>query len=459
MLQLEGKYNKDCKIFADDVEPQAISTILRILNHPISTGVPIRIQSDVHEGKGIVIGFTMPLNINNGLIPNIIGVDIGCGVIAASFPKSTKMDLEKINAKIIENVPTGANIHKENVFGDIPFDEPQKVADIFTVEFNKKFGTSYKAPTYNQDWLDQKLNDVGISDLIFYNSIGTLGSGNHYCELGSGSKDYWVTIHSGSRNFGLKIANYWTKVAEDSISKPTTEYNQKLDAIIQNTIDKKLIPEKIKELKKSFNLGINRNDAFLSGDDMMGYLYDMIFAQLYASWSRKTMLGIIQKVLKVKQFTETFETVHNYIDFNDFIIRKGAISSYIGQKMIIPLNMRDGVLLCEGKSNSDWNFSAPHGAGRIMSRGEAKQKVDLKKFQETMKGVYSTTVCKETLDESPFAYKKSSVIEAAIEPTAIILDKIKPILNIKDAGKQMSWKERREDKKHRKATQNKRRRR
>jgi RNA-splicing ligase RtcB len=430
---------------------------MNILNNSLTENVPIRIMPDCHEGKGIVIGFTMPLN--KGVIPNWIGVDIGCGVLVSSFPKSTKMSLEKVNAKIIETVPTGVNIHQENIFGDIPFNIPQRIADLFTVEFNKKFGTTYKAPVYNQDWLDQKMNDIGISDLIFYNSIGTLGGGNHFIEIGAGSKDYWVTIHSGSRNFGLKIANYWTKVAEDSISKPTKDYNKKLDDIIQNTNDKKLIPEKIKELKKSFNMGINRNDAFLSGDNMMGYLYDMIFAQLYASWSRKTMLGIIQKILKVKQFSESFETIHNYIDFNDFIMRKGAISSYEGKKMIIPLNMRDGVLLCEGKSNADWNFSAPHGAGRIMSRGEAKQKVDLKKFQETMKGVYSTTVCKETLDESPFAYKKSSVIEAAIEPTAIILDKIKPILNIKDAGKQMSWKEIREEKKHRKATQYERKRR
>ena len=173
----------------------------------------------------------------------------------------------------------------------------------------------------------------------------------------------------------------------------------------------------------------------------------MIFAQQYATWNRETMLESIKDVLKVRKFDEVINTTHNYVDFKDFIIRKGAISSYKGEKMIIPFNMRDGILVCEGKSNSDFNFSAPHGAGRLMSRSKAKESVDLKDFQRTMKGVYSTSVCKSTLDEAPFAYKSSKMIEEAIEPTATILEKIKPVLNIKDKSEGMSWKERKAKKK------------
>jgi RNA-splicing ligase RtcB len=201
----------------------------------------------------------------------------------------------------------------------------------------------------------------------------------------------------------------------------------------------------MKELKDKYSMGINKE--YLKGENVIGYLFDMIFAQQYAMWNRLTMMNIVLKSLNIKKVEETISTIHNYINMNDFIIRKGAISSYIGQKMIIPLNQKDGILICEGKSNPDFNFSAPHGAGRIMSRSEAKHKISLEQVQYSMKGIYTSSVCKETVDESVFAYKKSSMIEQAIEPTAIILNKIKPILNIKDTGKSVSWKERKEEKK------------
>ena len=447
MIELKGKYNKDCKIFIDEVEYDAIQLIQSILDQQVSENVPVRIMPDVHTGKSIVIGFSMPLT--NMLNPQIVGVDIGCGMISAKFDGQTSMDLEKIDSLIRKEIPMGFEVHNSSKMKNIPFDEVQRIADIFTQKYNEKFGTSYIAPTYNQKWLDNKLKDINMDVSKFYNAIGTLGGGNHFVEVGKSDTygDYWVTIHSGSRNFGLKVADYWTNVARGKVTVASDQYNKEREDIIMNTISKSDIPKKLKELKDKFKVGINKE--FLMGDNLMGYLYDMIFAQQYALWNRTVMLEIIQKVLDIKKFDEVINTIHNYVDFNDFIIRKGAISSYKGQKMIIPFNMRDGILICEGKSNSDWNNSAPHGAGRLMSRTEAKSKVDIDKFKKSMKGIYSTSVTKDTLDESPFAYKDSKVIENAIEPTATIIDRIIPILNIKDAGKSESWKERKLAKKKR----------
>lgn len=446
MIELKGKYNKDCKIFIDDIENSALSLIHTILDQQVSLDVPIRIMPDVHAGEGIVIGFTMPLT--NMLNPAYVGVDIGCGMISAKFDRQTSLDLEKIDSKIRNSIPMGFEINGSAVFKNIPFEDVQKIADLFSTNFNKKFNTSYVSPTYNEKWLNDKLKDVGMDISAFYRAIGTLGGGNHFIEIGKDlNTDYWVTIHSGSRNFGLKIANYWTNVAKGKIRLVPDVYNKELENIKMNTFDKSLISEKIRQLKERYKMGINKE--FLREDDLMGYLYDMIFAQQYALWNRMTMLETIKKVLDIKKFDEIVNTIHNYIDFNDFIIRKGAISSYIGQKMIIPFNMRDGILLCEGKSNSDWNNSAPHGAGRLMSRGQAKFSIDIDKFKRSMKGIYSTSVDKNTLDESPFAYKNSKTIESAIEPTVSIINRIVPVLNIKDSGKSITWKERKLEKKKR----------
>ena len=221
---------------------------------------------------------------------------------------------------------------------------------------------------------------------------------------------------------------------------PTKEYNDALTDLKLNTVPKSDIPRKARELKQKFAFGVEKE--YLSGDNLMGYFFDMIFAQQYAVWNRITMLGLIKKAIGIKRYDEEIHAIHNYVDFKDFIIRKGAIASYVGQKMVIPFNMRDGILICEGKSNDDWNFSAPHGAGRIMSRGKAKEFVDLKDYQKVMKGIYSTSVCRSTIDESPFAYKNPDTIEKAIEPTATILERVKPVLNIKDKSEGETWQER-----------------
>ena len=253
MLELKGKYNKDCKIFVDEVEEQAISLIQSILDKQVSEGVPVRIMPDVHAGKGITIGFTMPLT--NMLSPNHIGIDIGCGMMSAKFSGQIPMDLKKVDIAIREKIPMGFNTHNERIFHDIPFDQVQKIADDFTKNYNVKFGTSYIAPTYNEKWLDKKLKDIKIDPIKFWKSIGTLGGGNHFCEIGKSdiSNSYWVTVHSGSRNFGLKIADYWTNVAAGKVKVAPKEYNIALDKVIQTTFPKSEIPKKIQELKESWN--------------------------------------------------------------------------------------------------------------------------------------------------------------------------------------------------------------
>lgn len=441
MLEIKGKYT-DAKIMIDQVEDGLLEQVYNVINSPVSKDLKVIIQPDCHVGSGICVGFSMELG--KMITPAWIGVDIGCGMASFKFSKDYKLNLENINNDIRKSIPMGFDIHKNKVFKNIPFGDVQKVADTFTDKYNKKFGTNYIAPTYNEMWLNKKLKDININHEKFWNAIGTLGGGNHFIEIGKSdiTGDYWVTVHSGSRNFGLKIANYWTNVAKGKIKNVPDKYNKERDNIIQNTYPKSDIPKKLEKIKRKYNFGISKE--YLEGDDMMGYFYDMIFAQQYSLWNRTMMVELIKNSIGLDKIDEIVHTIHNYVDFNDFIIRKGAISSYVGQKMVIPFNMRDGILLCEGKSNEEWNNSAPHGAGRIMSRTEAKSKVDLDKYKNSMKGIYSTSVCKNTLDESPMAYKNSKIIEDAIQPTATIIERIKPILNIKDTGKSVSWKERKE---------------
>jgi len=444
MIELKGKF-ADAKIFIDEVEEGVVEQIMHTLDSETSKGLKVRIMPDTHVGKGCVIGFSMELG--KFLNPNMIGVDLGCGMLSASFSNQTSMDLEKLDIKIREKVPMGMNLQESIRFHEIPFGDVQEIANSFVENYNKKFNTSYVAPLYDEEWLTNKLTQVGMDTKKFYSAIGTLGGGNHFIEVGKSenSPNYWLTIHTGSRNFGLKIAEYWINVARGNVFVETEDFKSEMREIIENTTPKSEISKKIKDLRERYSL--NLNPEYLEGENLINYLFDMIFAQQYALWNRQTILSLIKKALNIKNFDEEVNSIHNYIDFKDFIIRKGAIASYIGEKMIIPFNMRDGILLCEGKSNEDWNNTAPHGSGRLMSRGKAKESVSLEDFKRVMKDVYSTSVCKSTIDESPFAYKNSKMIETMIEPTVTILDRIKPILNIKDKSEGESWKDRKAKKK------------
>lgn len=435
MIELKGR-NTDAKIFTDEVDEDSLSLIYGILNNPSITE-PVRIMPDTHLGKGIVIGFTMPLG--EVVAPEWVGVDIGCGMASAAYDIPSHMVnedfLNRLDEQIKNTVPMGFDIHDRSVAGNIMaiFARSNEIARKFTDAYNKKFGTNYEAPVYTNKWFRDKIRQVGTPLNNFRNSLGTLGGGNHFIELGSNEQgQFWVTVHSGSRNFGYRVARHWTNVAKNSTGHvDIDEYNRRLEDIRANTYPKTDIPKRVDELQKEFKLGKYNESSLLRGEDLINYCYDMIFAQQYALANRHAMIDIISEALGEISPFMSIDSIHNFIDFKDMIIRKGAISSYENELNVIPLNMRDGILICEGKSNEDWNFSAPHGAGRILSRTQAKATIDIADFEESMKGIVSSSVSESTLDESPFAYKDSDFIEQAIEPTARITDKIKPLLNIK----------------------------
>lgn len=453
MLEIRGKYTT-AYVQIDDVEQQCIDQIFRMVNNPAFTE-QISIMPDTHAGKGSVIGFTMPLT--GKIIPNVVGVDIGCGMLSFNVGKSITENKDKLlilDEKIRSAVPFGNQIQQRSAVPskyfekNFPWSEANDIAKKFVLTYNKKFGTDFKFVEYTYDWFIKKQKEIGMRQDAEM-AIGTLGGGNHFIEVGKSANngDIWITIHCGSRNFGKELCDFHQNKAKKLIAdKRNFNLKDKIEEIRKTSVPTE-IEANIKQAKKDLGLDftdININGMeFLEGQDAMNYFLDMVFTQVYAKFNRQRISENILKVLG-SDVKETIECTHNYINFDDMIIRKGSISSYVGEKMIIPFNMADGLLICEGKSNADWNFSAPHGAGRLMSRGDASRKVDLEKFKFRMKGVVSTSVCKSTLDESPQAYKDPKMIEAAIAPTCTIIDRVKPILNLKDGGDSMTWKERKE---------------
>jgi len=392
MLEYTGKYGT-AKVMIDFIDKATVSQIYEFLNHKAFTN-PIVVMPDCHYGKGAVIGFTMPMT--NMIIPNIVGTDINCALFFINIGKTILNEMSRIDIdKMIRNlIPFGNKVHKESPVIDKGFfksvsDEHRK----FVMKFNKRFDTHYDPIDYDISYLEQKCNEIGMSFDRTIKSIGTLGSGNHFIEMGKSllTDDYCFTVHSGSRQFGYKVCQYWQKKAGKGVL------------------------------------------AYLTGDDMFGYLSDTVLAQKYADLNR---LHMINYVLEACNYTwtnvkQSIQTSHNFIDFDDFIIRKGAIRSYIDEYMIIPFNMEDGILICSGRSNPEWNYSAPHGAGRVGSRRWAKENLDLETTKERMEknNIYFS---KLPIDELKEAYKDPKIIENAIKPTAMIVDRIKPILVMKD---------------------------
>ena len=453
MLEIKGKYTT-ARVMIDDVEQECIDQIYRMVNNPAFTE-PVVIMPDTHAGKGSVIGFTMPLT--EKIIPNIVGVDISCGMLSFNIGNvvtENKDKLLKLDEKIRNVVPFGNKVNQRSAVPskyfekNFPWAEANDIAKKFIVTYNRKFGTDFKFVEFNYNWFLNKCKEIGMRQDAEM-GIGTLGGGNHFIEVGKSAVtgEMWVTIHCGSRNFGKEICDFHQNKAKKILeNKRKFGLRDKIEEI-KRTSTGLDIAGKIKEAKIEMGLDftdVNINGMeFLEGQDAMNYFLDMIFTQIYAKFNRKRISENILKALG-SEAKETIECTHNYINFNDMVIRKGAISSYVGEKMIIPFNMADGLLICEGKSNKDWNFSAPHGAGRLMSRGEANRKVDLEKFKFRMKGIVSTSVGKSTLDEAPQVYKDAKMIENAIADTATIIDRVKPILNLKDGGDSETWKERRE---------------
>lgn len=408
MKTLQGTYGKDCKVFTDNIEPQALETIQKLLDNPVTEGKPVRIMPDTHDGKGIVIGFTMP--VGEWINPNHIGVDIGCGMLCARITSTITPDMYMdIDQRIREVIPMGFEIHK--------------FRGIHTFMCHKAVEKSFDSSQF-QIWDIVKIaQKIGGSIVTYTHSIGTLGGGNHFIELGRSEKTghYYLTIHSGSRNFGKRVCDYH--------AKSLNGYKKMLSEEVEHI--KQTLPKQQWEAAiKLANKRLQGREGYLTGEAKEEYLKDMYTAQAYASVNRYTMLHLILRAMGW-QCGEVIETVHNYINPSDNIIRKGAVSANEGEKLIIPMNMADGILLCRGKGNKDWNNSAPHGAGRLFSRTAAREQLSMDEFKQRMSAVYSTSVCPETLDESPMAYKPTEEIRSLIEPTVEVLDVIKPVINLK----------------------------
>ena len=397
---------KNLKKFTNNIENEAVSQLDLLLEQEPFKDCKVRIMPDVHAGKGCVIGFTA--NLGNKVIPNIVGVDIGCGMLCVELGK-IELDLEKIDKIINKCIPAGRNIRE------------CKILDFLNI---------------NELYCLRELKETKK----FNRAIGTLGGGNHFIEIDIDDEcNKYLVIHTGSRNLGKQVAEYYQNLAIELCSGKEEMYNKKEEIIktYKKQGRKSEIQKALKELSKEYKdnkPNLPKDLCYLEGKYREMYLHDMKICQEYASLNRKCIAHeILKQIMFFKESWEIyyFETIHNYISFEDNIVRKGAIRANKNEKVLIPINMRDGSIIAVGKGNTDWNCSAPHGAGRIMSRTKAKEKLKLEEFRESMKNVYSTSVIEETIDEAPFVYKPMQEIIDNIQDTVDIVKIIKPIYNFK----------------------------
>ncbi len=398
MQQIQGMYNT-AKIFTDmALEENVVSQIKALCNQQYAKESKIRIMPDVHAGAGCTIGTTM--TITDKIVPNLVGVDIGCGMETVRL-KQKHMELQKLDKLIYEKIPSGFAIHST------PHSFAEKI-DLSALRC-AKFVNLQRA----------------------YHSMGTLGGGNHFIEVNENDAGtLYIVVHSGSRHIGLEVANYYQRAGYEALNKNDKNAVNELIAQYHAQHREKEIQSALKALKKQILTDIPYALAYVEGSLFEDYIHDMKLIQQFAALNRKAMVHTILKGMGLKA-EETFTTTHNYIDTDTMILRKGAVSAKKGEKLLIPINMRDGSLICEGKGNPDWNESAPHGAGRIMSRAQAKYTFTVSQFKKEMNGIYTTSVNKNTLDECPMAYKSMEDIVRNITPTAQITEIIKPIYNFK----------------------------
>lgn len=405
MIELNGKYNS-AKIFTDNIDNATISQVNELLNQEFVKGSQVRIMPDCHAGKGCVIGFTM--NIQDKIVPNLVGVDIGCGMLTINLG-SVDVDLKSLDQFINNNIPNGHKINEQ--------------------------------PQVQQRELIEALHcfrEIPKSSREFNRAIGSLGGGNHFIEVNKASNgDLYLVIHSGSRNMGKQVADYYQNKAYDYCNGLTDEYLDAKDELIatyKQNGRRKEIQKALKDLQQKFKKesAIPKDLCYLEGRLKEDYLHDMKITQEYAKLNRVVIGKRIAKFLGLQYHSlNKFQTIHNYINVGTGMLRKGAISAKDGENVLIPMNMRDGSLLCVGKGNPEWNYSAPHGAGRLMSRRQAKETLSMDEFAETMKDIYSTSVVQSTLDEAPMTYKPMQEIINNIGDTVEIIDIIKPIYNFK----------------------------
>lgn len=398
MITVKGKYNT-AKIFTDIIEEGALEQIKTFCDFKPFKKSQIRIMPDVHMGAGCTIGTTM--TITDKVIPNMVGVDIGCGMEVAMLEES-EISFPLLDRVIRNNIPTGKSI--------------RKTPHPFTEEIDLTKLRCFNNIDYNRALL----------------SIGTLGGGNHFIEVDKDNEgNLYLVIHSGSRHLGVEVAEYYQKLAYKRIVEKTTQESNALIEKMKKEGHERFIEKRLEKLKKQ-ECKIPKDLAYVEGKDFEDYLHDMGIVQRFADTNRRAMMNEIVKIMKIN-IKNSFTTVHNYIDIDYNILRKGAVSARFGERLLIPVNMRDGALICIGLGNKDWNQSAPHGAGRMMSRSKAFQTLSMDTYKEQMKGIYSTSICKGTLDESPDAYKDVNTLIANISDTVYIERRIYPVYNLKSA--------------------------
>jgi len=398
MLTINGKHNAAI-VFTDNIENTAHEQLEAVCNAPYLADCKVRVMPDVHAGKGCTIGTTM--TIHGKVVPNMVGVDIGCGMYTVKL-EDKSIDFNELDATIRKHIPSGRAVRSDvHQFAE-------------QVDLNK-------------------LQMASMCDIDrAYRSIGSLGGGNHFIEVDKDNDGHlYLVIHSGSRHLGVQVADYYQDAAYWQLSGKKKQNINAVIAELKAQGRHKEISETVKKLKVDLTESeIPRDMAYVSGLLFDDYIHDMRITQHFAMLNRKAMADEIIRNMRLTVADE-FTTIHNYIDTDAMILRKGAVSAKAGERLLIPINMRDGSLLCVGKGNPDWNQSAPHGAGRLMSRKKAKEKLDLGDYRDAMSGIFSTCINNGTLDEAPMAYKSMDAILKHIAPTVNVVKVIKPVFNFK----------------------------
>lgn len=394
MIEIQGQYNT-AKVFTDIIDNVAKEQIKTLCNQAFAENSQIRIMPDVHAGIGCTIGTTM--TIKDKIVPNLVGVDIGCGMSTYTL-KEKDIDLQKLDKFIHSNIPAGMTVRKtqHEYIKNIDLDNLRCIAKI-----NKERAVY---------------------------SLGSLGGGNHFIELDKDDEDnIYLVVHSGSRYLGKQVAEYYQNAAVKRLSDNSNSQQKEIIAKLKKEGRSSEIQ---KILKEQIILNIPKSLAYVEHELFADYIHDMTIVQKYAVYNRMAMAESIIKAMDL-HIADSFTTIHNYIDTDAMILRKGSVSAQKGERLIIPINMKEGSLICIGKGNPDWNFSAPHGAGRLYSRIQAKQTFNVEEFKNAMQGIYTTSINQDTLDECPMAYKNMDDIVKNITPTAEIIKIIKPIYNFK----------------------------
>ena len=399
MFEIKGKVNTAI-CYAAVVEEEAIEQIRRMCDYPITEGCRVRIMPDVHAGKGCTIGTTM--TITDKAVPNVVGVDIGCGMYTVRL-REKEIDFAKLD-EAAHYIPSGREV----------WEGRQERFDLTRLRCHRELKDTKRLER----------------------SLGTLGGGNHFIEVDEASDGTkYLVIHSGSRNLGTQVAELYQTIAVD-LAKGKEEYFKARDALIREYKEsgrRKEIQAALTAMKKSWQEKepeIPEDLCFLYGTWLEDYLHDVEICQQFAKRNRERMAEILLERTGLTA-EESFHTIHNYIDTEEMILRKGAIAAHKGEKVLIPINMRDGSVLAVGRGNPEWNYSAPHGAGRIMSRSKAMEELDLEEYREAMKGIYTTSVSRETLDEAPMAYKALEDIIGVISESVDVIEVLKPVYNFK----------------------------